>query len=214
MAFDRLALYNEALRLCGERRLASLTEAREPRYLLDDVWDAGGVDDCLEAGQWNFALRSQMIDYDTSISPSFGYTYGFSKPSDWIRTVGLCSDEFFRSPLLQYTDEVDYWYADITPIYVRFVSNDSGYGGNIGNWPSSFATFASSFFAQKIIYKLTSDKERIALVEKKLKKDKLDAMNKDAMNEPTSFPAKGSWVRNRAGSMWTRRDGGTRGSLT
>jgi hypothetical protein len=212
VAYDRLALYNEALRICGERRLATLTEAREPRYLLDQVWNEGGVDDCLEAGQWNFAMRSQQIDYDTTVSPSFGYRYGFSKPTDWIRTAGLCSDEYFRSPLLEYTDEAAYWYADITPIYVRFISNDSGFGGNISNWPGSFSSFAAAFFASKVVYKITSDKERIVLVEKKLKADRLNALNKDAMNDPTTFPARGSWVRSRAGTG-TRRDGGNRGSL-
>lgn len=212
MAYDRLALYNEALTICGERRLASLTEAREPRYLLDQVWDAGGVEDCLESGQWNFAMRSVMIDHDTSITPSFGYQFGFSKPSDWIRTAGLCSDEFFRAPLLQYTDEVGYWYADVDPIYVRYISNDSAFGGNLSAWPGSFSCFAAAHFASKIIYKITSDKERIALVERKRRDEKRDALNKDAMNDPTTFPAKGSWVRGRAGGM-NRRDGGNRGNL-
>lgn len=213
MAYDRLALYNEALRLCGERRLALLTEAREPRYLLDQVWDEGGVEDCLEAGQWNFAMRSVKIDHDTSVTPSFGYQFGFTKPTDWIRTAGVCSDEFFKAPLLAYTDEAGYWYSDTDPLYVRYISNDSGFGGNISGWPGSFCSFAAAHFASKVVYKITSDKERIALVEKRAKLAKKDALNKDAMNDPTTFPAKGSWVNGRAGGNLSRRDGGSRGSL-
>lgn len=211
MAYDRLALYNEALRICGERRLASLTEAREPRYLLDEVWSAGGVEDCLEQGQWNFAMRAVQVDHDPAVSPAFGYQFGFTKPSDWIRTAGVCSDEFFKSPLLQYTDEVGYWYADTDPLYVRYVSNDSGFGGNISGWPGTFCTFAASLFAAKIVYKLTSDKDRIILVEKKEKLAKRDALNKDAMNDPTTFPARGSWVRARG--TGGGGDRGNRGSL-
>lgn len=213
MAYDRLALYNEALRICGERRLATLTEAREPRYLLDQAWDEGTVDDCLEEGQWKFAIRSVMIDHDTSVTPSFGYQFGFSKPSDWVRTAGLCSDEFFKSPLLAYNDEAGYWYSDTDPLYVRYVSNDSGFGGNLSSWPGTFCTFVASIFALEIVYKITSDKERITLVERKAKYAKRDALNKDAMNGPTTFPAKGSWVTGRAGNNLSRRDGGNRGSL-
>jgi hypothetical protein len=41
MSASKLKLYNDALGILGERRLASLTENREPRRVLDEVWDAG-----------------------------------------------------------------------------------------------------------------------------------------------------------------------------
>jgi hypothetical protein len=211
VTITRLQLYNQALRTCGERALASLTEEREPRRLLDAVWAEGGVDNCLEQGQWNFAMRAVQIDYDTNVSPAFGLAYGFTKPSDWIRTAGVCSDERFATPLIQYKDEAGFWYADITPIYVRYVSNDSGFGGDMSKWPGTFDQFVAAFFASEIIFKLTADKERVALVERALKLRKRDALNKDAMNDPTTFPARGSWSSARGGGY--RRDGGNRGSL-
>jgi hypothetical protein len=212
MSTTRLQIYNQALRICGERRLASLTEDRKPRHLLDQVWAEGGVDKCLEQGQWNFAMRAVQIDSDPAVSPNFGLAYGFTKPSDWIRTAGFCSDERFETPFLGYKDEAGYWYADITPIYVRYVSNDSGFGGDLSMWPGTFTDFVAAYFAKEIVFDMTSDKERIVLVEKELKKSKLDALNKDAMNDPTTFPSKSSWVNARGRQGW-RRDGGNRGSL-
>lgn len=212
MGTSRLLTYNNALRMCGERSLASLTESREPRRLLDDAWNAGGVDSCLEQGQWNFAMRTSKIDYDTSVTPPFGYPYAFTKPEDWIRTAGVCTDEFFRNPLLDYTDEAGYWYAQLTSIYVRYVSNDDAYGNDLGRWPSTFSAFVDAYFAFEVVHKITQDKERIALVRKELRERKRDALNKDAMNDPTRFPAPGSWVRSRRGQGF-RRDGGNRGSL-
>ena len=47
---DKLSLFNGALLICGERFLSSLTENREPRHLLDNVWSNGGVKACLEQG--------------------------------------------------------------------------------------------------------------------------------------------------------------------
>jgi hypothetical protein len=212
VAASQLQIYNQALRICGELRLASLTEDREPRHLLDQVWAEGGVDDCLEQGQWNFAMRAVQVDDDPAVSPAFGLTYGFTKPTDWIRTAGVCSDERFQVPYLGYKEEAGYWYADITPLYIRYVSNDSGFGGDLSLWPGTFQQFVAAHFADEIILKLTSDKERVALVKRELRERKLDALNKDAMNDPTAFPAKGSWVNARGRQGW-RRDGGNRGSL-
>lgn len=213
MAQTRLGIYNQALRICGERALASLTEEREPRRLLDQVWSEGGVMACLEEGQWNFAMRAVQIDYDPDVSPAFGLTYGFTKPEDWVRTSGFCSDEQFVVPYRGYKDEPGFWYADITPIYVRYVSNDAAFGGDMTKWPATFGQFVASFFASEIIFKLTSDKERIALVKKEMKDRKRDALNKDAMNDPTGMPFRGSWSRARSGGRTPWSDGGNRGNL-
>lgn len=214
MAATRLGIYNQALRICGERRLATLTENRAPRRLLDQVWNESGVDKCLEEGQWNFAMRAVQIDSDPSVSPGFGLTFGFSKPDDWIRTSAFCSDERYEVPYRGYKDEVDYWYADISPIYVRYVSNHTGFGGDLSKWPGTFEHYVAAFFASEIVLKLTSDKERVKLVKLELKERKRDALNKDAMNDPTVTPAPTSWVRSRFGRGTPgRNDGGSSSNL-
>ncbi len=213
MAYDRLALYNNALRILGERKLASLTENREPRHLLDEVWNEGGVDLCLEEGQWNFAMRTVMVDYDPTISPDFGLRRGFSKPSDWIRTSAFCSDEFFKAPIVEYVDEPDYWYCDLDLVYIKYVSNDPTFGADMNRWPRTFSRYVASHFALEIAFKLTTDKDKQKLAEGIWKMRKLDALNKDAMNGPPMQPASTSWVRARAGGRSSRRDGGSRGSL-
>lgn len=205
---DRLSIYNDALLLVGERALASLTEDREPRRLLDQVWNNGGVEMCLEEGQWRFAMCTLRVDYDPDIEPEFGYNRAFSKPDDWIATSSVCSDEFFRVPLLRYVDEAGYWYTDIDQIYVRYISSDANYGWNINSWPRSFAEFVSAHFASKITLKLSNDEDRLKLIlglrEKLLRK----AKSKTAMEDPTSFPAQGRWTKSRM-RYGNRRDGGS-----
>src|SRR3990172_7607076 len=159
---DRLSLYNAALTFCGERVLASLTESREPRRLLDQVWDDGGVNLCLEAGQWRFAMRAVSLDYDPDITPAFGLIRAFAKPTDWRATSAVCSDEYMNTPLLQYVDEAGYWYADLDTIYVRYVSSDAAFGNNFSLWPTRFFDFAACHFATKIVLKLTSSQEKMA----------------------------------------------------
>ncbi len=219
MATDRLKLYNGALMLVGERRLASLSENREPRALLDEVWNDGGVRHCLEQAQWKFAMRTAMLEYDTSVTPSFGYQYAFPKPTDWVNTSAVCQDEYFRSPLLQYSDEIGYWFADITPIYVKFVSDSSDYGTNYANWPSSFTEYVKTYFASRIVGKLTGkDSLRDRILAKRsglLDQALLEAKNRDAMAGPTTFAARGLWTRSRWGNGrgGPLGDGGSPGSL-
>lgn len=213
MTASRLSLYNDALIICGERRLASLTEDREPRYLLDDVWNNDGVKLCLEEGQWYFAMRGVQVDYDPDLAPPFGYSRAFSKPDDWVLTSALCTDEFFRDPLTRYVDEAGYWYSDLDTIYVRYVSNDDDYGQNMAFWPRTFTEFVVAHFAEKIVLKLSGGEARLETVQKIRKDAKKLAKNRCAMALPTSFPAQGNWSKARARGS-SRRDGGnTNGSL-
>lgn len=217
MSTSQIKLYNEALRLCGERNLTSLTEARESRRLLDQVWDNDGVRACLEAGQWKFAMRSIEITYNPSIEPDFGYTRAFDKPTDLVRTCAVCSDEYFSQPLLRYNDEAGYWFSDLDTIYVRYVSDDSAYGGDYSLWPATFTKFVAAYFAAEIVTKLTSDEQKMKSIlhpsNGLLAMRRTDALSKDAMQDPTRFMPEGTWAAARRGRWGGSRDGGNRGSL-
>lgn len=225
MATSRLLIYNGALLLCGERRLANLSENVEPRHLLDNVWNNGGVKTCLEQGQWRFAMRTVLIDYDPGIQPGFGYRRAFEKPSDWCVTAALCQDEFFRTPLLRYSDEAGYLYADLDALYWRYVSNDDAFGMNLGKWPELFREFVEAHFASKVIRKITSDEAKISHIlgedgsgERRgaLAAARRKAKNKDAMADPTRMQAQGGWTRARqgyGGRGGPMGDGGSSGSL-
>lgn len=208
----KLQIFNGALRMCGERKLASLSENREPRRLLDDEWADNAVDYCLGSGQWKFAKRSVEIASSTSVEPGFGYSKAFVIPSDMIRTTALCSDPYQQSPLLRYSQEQGYWFADADPIYVSYVSNDGNYGGDMSLWPPEFVLFVEAYLAGKIVTRLTQDleqrKQTLGLERKYL----LEAKSSDAMEGPTAFPPPGRWVATRAGGR-TRGDRGSRSSL-
>lgn len=218
----KLQLYKDALRLCGAASIAALTDEVEGRRLLDEVWDGGGVRKILERGSWQFAVRTQMLDPDISVTPSFGFRNAFLKSSDWVTTTAICTDEFLRSPLLNYIDEVGYLYADEDVIYVQFVSDDAAFGGDLSTWTGTFADYAAAYFASQIVHRLTSDKERLALLmgpdgsgEKRgyLAEKLRTARAKDAMQDPTKFMPQGSWVTSRSRTLTNRDDRGSRGSL-
>lgn len=208
----RLSLYNGALLECGERDLASLTENREPRRLLDRVWDSGAVGYCLGKGQWKFAKRTRQFGPSASIEPAFGHPYAFEQPNDFIRTIGIWSDEFLSSPLLNYQTEGRFWFASAPELFVSYVSDDASYGGDLANWPEDFTRAVELYLASRIIRKLTQDVNAEKLQIAKFNDAIDDAKSGSAMEGPTVFPPAGSWVRARLGS--SRGDGGAEGSLT
>lgn len=210
---DKKSLYDNALLILGERKLASLTENVEPRRVLDTVWDAGAVDACLEEGQWLFARRAAKLDYSPDVTPAFGYQFGFEKPDDFIRTAAVCTDEYYNVPLLQYTEEAGFWYSDYQEIYFKWISNDINFGGDLGKWPTSFKRYVEAYLANEAAPRITEDKNKrqevYAIMEKRRKK----AQSIDAMAEPTKFQPTGSWLSARTRNTSSRTDGGRRSVL-
>lgn len=210
MAATKLSLYNGALALLGERKLASLSENREPRRALDDAWDDGAVNFCLAAGQWKFAKRTVQLTAEVAMAPEFGYRKAYQVPSDLMRTTSLCSDEYGNAPLLQYTQEAGFWFADVEPLYVGYVSNGASYGGDYSLWPAEFVSYVEAYLAYKVCTRITQDETKFDKLYKLQKKLLTDAASSDAMEGPTVFPPPGSWVASRGRG---RRERGNRNSL-
>lgn len=215
MSWNRLSVYNVALAAIGERSLDSLSEDGEPLHELNAVWSRGGgvLRACLELHNWNWSLRTQKIDHDTSIEPAFGYAYAFAEPSDYIRLDMIGSGERFSEPLMRYEKEAGYFFADVDPIYIRFVSDDSDYGTNFGKWPESFGILCGYYMAVQIAprYKNDMDMEKL---EARFQRILTEARARDASQMPVRFPPFGSWAQSRLGQWYTARDGGSRSSFT
>jgi len=206
---DRLSIYNGALRSVGERKLATLTERVEARRLLDDAWDNDFIDTILQEGMWDFAARAVKLEFLPSMTPSFGFQYAFAKPDDFVRTTALCEDEYFSQPMLRYTHEAGFWYADLDYIYLKYVSNDEQYGNDMSLWPANFTRYAEHFLGFLIIPGLTQSDSTEEKQEAKYRKALKRARNTDAQEKPARFAPEGSWVKSRR-----NRSGGDRGSRT
>lgn len=207
----KLSVYNEALRLNGQTRLASLTESREPRRLLDDIWDARALDFCLQKGQWRWASRNLELSYSPSVEPQFGHRYAFDRPTDFIRLTEMCSDEFMKEPLLQYRESGPYWMADLDTIYISYVSKDDAFGYDSSLWPPSFQKLLSAYMADELTLSLTTSVEKKKEIKLELKNRLDSATSIDAQSGPTRFPPVGALIRARSGG--SRRDRGSRSRL-
>lgn len=209
---NKLSIYNGALLFLGDRQLSALTDNVESRRLLDSVWDRDAIDTVLEHAQWNFAMRSAKYEYSPSISPSFGYSRAFEKPSDIVRVCAVCTDEFFNFPLLQYADEAGFWFADLDEIFVKIVSNDGSYGNDYSLWPPSFKRYVEAWLGCQIVWKLTQNQSKEEAKKKECERLLVKAKSQDAFNDPTRFMPPGRFRTARSGG-WNRGDRGNRGRL-
>jgi len=194
----RLGLYNAACRLIGDQSLGSLTEDAERRRTLDQVYSDALIY-ALEQGYWNFAKRTIEASDVPSVVPVFGFQYAFTKPDDWVRTMMVSGDARFGTPLREYEDEHQYWYANVTPLYVGYVSKDPSYGLDLAQWPMTFTRFVEAHLAAEICERTSQNAAKHDLLRKMERARLMDARSKDAMNEPTRFPPSGSWTSSRGG---------------
>tara|TARA_R110000868_G_scaffold122871_4_gene325745 strand:+ start:1054 stop:1680 length:627 start_codon:yes stop_codon:yes gene_type:complete len=194
----KLALYNAALVEIGVARIVTITDAVKGRYELDVVYD-NVLADCLKDGQWNFAMRTVQGDAGVSV-PAFGYLYQFAKPSDWVRTVAFSADTNLSTPILDYEDQGGVWLASADPIYVRYVSSDASYGGDLTLFPPDYRRFVELSLAARVCNTLTGNASlRDRLVERDVPKAMKTARSHDAMDGPTKFLPPGRFVAARGG---------------
>ncbi|WP_372809326.1 hypothetical protein [Litorivivens sp.] len=145
MAIDQLSIYNNALRITGERKLASLTEDRPPRHYLDDAWDFGAVDFCLELIKPRFATK---IVSSTSTTETQGFSATHSLPSDYVAMVALYSDSDLSEPVTRFLEQGGELLADHSTVYLRYVSRDPA--TSFTNWTPSFARAVAAFLAKEV----------------------------------------------------------------
>lgn len=197
---DKLGLYNRALLYLGERPIASLTEDRKPRRALDVAFNTDFINEILSEGLWNFAARRDTFEAEAPPAP-LGFSYAFAKPVDWIRTYSIATDAAFMIPLVKFEDEQGFWLANNATIYVKYVSNDEDYGGDLSLWSPKFTLYAAAMLAASACSAITQDASKEQALREGIAPQLLaKAKGVDGADEPPRPRIAGSWVRSRYGS--------------
>jgi hypothetical protein len=180
-----------------ERKLSSLTENREPKRYLDDEW-SNAILFCLYSGYWRWAIRISQLNPDANQSPAFGFEFCFTKPPDWVKTYQVADNEAFN-PLIREMEDVNYvLYADIAPLYFKYVSNDPSYGLNMALWTPGFSEYLACYLAWLIAPRIKQDGAKVDRLEKLVKRKKIEALSQESFDLPAGRLPWGSWVTSRA----------------
>lgn len=154
MATTKIGIYNNALTLLGERKLSGIYEARTPRYVLDEVWDLGAVDYCLELAKPRFAHKTQALTSPV-VSTEHGIDSVYTLPADYKTIVGVYSDEDLTESIDRYMLEGRTIVTDVpTTIYLRYVTNTIA----MSSWTSAFSQMVVSYLAKESASKLNPSK--------------------------------------------------------
>ena len=155
MALDKLGIYNNALTNLGQRKLSLITEERESRRILDEVYDFGAVEYCLELVKPVFA-RKTIGSLSAATSSGHGFTSVHSLPSDFLCIVGVYSDPKLDQEVTRYIEEDRTISCDYSQIYIRYVTTDNK--EVYGDWSPTFFKVVSAYLAQEASIRLAPKK--------------------------------------------------------
>lgn len=183
---DQLAIWNVALAHLGERRLAVLTEPREPARVLNDEWVAA-VTGCLQMAAWSFATRTQQVNMTGAGAGPFANR--LPKPADWLRTADIAADAALTVPLDGYLEEGGSWNAAPAAIWVRYVSSDPAYGFNVAGWHQPFADLVALALAARACRRLTGAADMLGELIKLREQASQEALTYEEQTAARQYPA-------------------------
>ena len=197
-------IYNDALLILGKghQKIVSGDMDHPYRSALDTALDSELIANVMEDTGWQFGVDSAKIDYDPNTVPEWGYQYAFDKPDNLQRKTGIYTDEYLTQPLKNYTEEGDYYFADVTTIYLTFIATD--WNSNVTAWPSYFKRLVAAQLAKDTANSINPNMAQAANEEYKERKH--NAKNNDAIQSPPQRIRTGTWLNARA--SWFHRNNG------
>jgi hypothetical protein len=202
MGTTKLQLYKRAIELCEQTPISALTDNATTRHRCDIHYD-DVLAWMMEQAFWNCAMRTVEITQNTGVSPAFAYEYAHDKPSDFVKKYVISGSEFLKPPMDEqdtgnaYLIEGGYIWANVTPIYLRYVSNDSSYGLDLTNWTEGMAKAAAHELAARIAPTVTGSTTKAEELHERAFMLVGKAATFDAMQQPTQMVREGRWTKNR-----------------
>ena len=135
---SRLDIFNSALHYLGERKLSTLFEDREPRYVLDNIYSISLINEVHELVKPRYAIKTAALSSPTT-SSVHGLDNVYTLPSDFLcppidpgthGKVGfIWADDEFEQPINRYLLEGNTVATEqATNVYIRYVSSNIGEG--------------------------------------------------------------------------------------
>lgn len=177
---DKLTLYNLALANLGQHRIDTLGSPTERRRILDSYYPSC-VQFCLEAGMWNFAMRTAALN--TSGAGAMNFALAFNKPLDFVHLFDVAKTASFDPPLVKdFIDQGAQLYASTSPLYIRYTSNDASVaGGNLSLWTMTFTAYVAHVLAAWSALRITGRGDLGDLMEARSRRYLLNALAIDSV---------------------------------
>lgn len=189
-------LVNVALRHIGAGRITSLNDGSAEANAANDIYTAVR-DGLLAKHNWNYATKRVQLAR-SSTTPSFGFSYGYVLPSDWVKTVSVHDNDAGVSSITfrhetNGTEQV--LLADSENVYLRYIARIT----DPNMMPADFRTALQFALARDLAVPIANSNTLRDQMNDEAKRSLAFAKSADAMGSSPEPRARGSWVTSRGG---------------
>lgn len=133
----------------------------------------------LRAATWNCAIKRVLLS-PVAEAPAFGFRRQFNRPSDWLRTIKIGTDERDR---FHYRMEGGTFLADIDALPLVYVFDNT----NPASWDSALVGAVEIAMAHAMAYAVTGSTSLRAELREELRDVLAQARNVDGQDEPAEI---------------------------
>lgn len=194
---SEVGIANSALRKVGAKVIVSFTDGTPSANFISDRY-ATARDELLRLHPWNFATKRAELARSSDV-PAFEFSYFYTLPTDWIRTLNAF-DSDAGTGSLNFKEESGTIAANSEDVFLHYVYKVTD--PNV--MTSDFREALSCLLAMDAATSLASSNALYDRMEKAFETRLMTAKSTDAMaNRGGPFP-KGTWVtrRSRSQSGW------------
>jgi hypothetical protein len=169
-----VSIASNALLMLGAQPINDFNEDSDRARLASNLYDPAR-DLLLRSHPWNCAIKRVVLSPDTDV-PAFGYSYQFTLPGDWLRTLSVGD----------YGAEIDYRIegrkilADDSVLYLRYIfRNDQE-----STWDTMLIDAMTKTMSATMAYAITQSTSKEELEFKKLEMALKQARAVDGQEDP------------------------------
>lgn len=181
---------NSALLKIKAQRITSLAEGSTNANACNDCYERLR-DTLLSSHTWNFAETRAALAR-SSDTPTFGWTYGYTKPTGWLRTVAIYDNDA-ESGTIPYKDEDGEILSDAEAVYMRYVRIVT----DVNAMPPLFRESLAYSMAVELAIDLQNSRTLSERMEARYKSIVSKAKTADAQGDYPQRFDEGSWVTSR-----------------
>ena len=192
---SKVGIANIALRLVNGGRITSFSQGNKEANLVSDLYDERRRE--LLSFPWNFAgIRVKLARSLTT--PTFGFTYAYVLPSDWLYTVSVHDNDAGIGTILYKEEQVggqNVLLADEEDVYLHYTKDEE----DPNLMTASFRRALASSLAADLAIPIANSRGLQQELRGQAKSDLNKAKSQDSQGSFPSSRPRGSWANVRNG---------------
>lgn len=145
MATSAVQICSNALLLLGAEPINAFSEDNTRALLASNLWP-NSRDAILRLHPWGCAIKRVSLAPDVT-APAYEWTYQFTKPSDWLRTLAIGEE----GVPVEYRHEGGKILCEENPLKLRYIFRNE----NVATWDALLVAAAEAYMAVTFAYPVT-----------------------------------------------------------